>query len=126
MLDNKTVTILEHVINYCDQIQEAIDEFNLTVGKIHKSHPCRNSIAMPLMQIGELVKKLSMDFRNKYPEVPWKEIAGARDYYAHGYQTMDPEMIWASAIHDTPMLKDFCQNIIKRTRQRENQEDYTR
>lgn len=35
--------------------------------------------------IGEATKNLSKDFREKYPQVPWKDIAGMRDRLIHHY-----------------------------------------
>jgi uncharacterized protein with HEPN domain len=36
-----------------------------------------------LMVIGEAVKRLSPEFRQAHPEIPWKLIAGTRDKLIH-------------------------------------------
>ena len=33
--------------------------------------------------IGEATKKISSEFRNKYPKVPWKDMAGMGDKLIH-------------------------------------------
>jgi uncharacterized protein with HEPN domain len=35
--------------------------------------------------MGEAVKRLSAEFQNQHPEVPWRDIAGMRDILTHYY-----------------------------------------
>ena len=35
--------------------------------------------------IGEATKNLSNEFRDKHPEIPWRQMAGMRDKLIHGY-----------------------------------------
>lgn len=39
--------------------------------------------------LGEAVKRLPIALRDRYPDVPWKEIAGTRDHLSHGYDDVD-------------------------------------
>ena len=66
-----------------------------------------------ILQIGELVKKLSDEFIVKYNKVQWKSIKGMRDRVAHGYDTLDREQIWKAASEDIAPLKEYCEEIIK-------------
>ena len=56
------------------------------------------------MIIGEAVKRLSQDFRIKYPEIPFTLIAGMRDKLIHEYDGVDLSEVWKTAIHDIPRL----------------------
>ena len=38
---------------------------------------------------GEIVKRLSSEFRQNHPEIPWKQIAGMRDKLVHDYNKVD-------------------------------------
>ena len=49
----------------------------------------QSAILHQLMVIGEAVKRLSQDFRTRYPELPWELIAGMRDKLIHGYDIVD-------------------------------------
>ena len=64
---------------------------------------------MTLINIGELVKLLSFEFRQANPNIPWRSISGLRDVTAHGYQTLRMEDIWETVTTDIP----FLQNQIK-------------
>ena len=54
--------------------------------------------------IGEATKNLSNDFKLKYPNVPWKKMAGLRDVIIHDYQELNREMIFKIASQDIPKL----------------------
>jgi uncharacterized protein with HEPN domain len=54
--------------------------------------------------LGEAVKRLPIEVRNRYPEVPWKEIAGARDRLSHGYDDVDYQVLWDAVEDDLPAL----------------------
>lgn len=64
------------------------------------------------MQIGELVKRLPIEFTKEYSEIPWKKIAGTRDRIAHGYETIDVEFLWIISTEELPDLVEFCNQIM--------------
>ena len=64
---------------------------------------------MCILQIGELVEKLSDDFRSKNSKMPWRDIKAMRNITAHNYG----EILWGTATSDIPLLKDYCQSFIK-------------
>ncbi len=76
----------------------------------------QNAILTPVTQIGELVKKLSLDFRTEYNQIPWKNIAGMRDIVVHNYETIDKSILWNVADEEADKIKEFCQNILKQVK----------
>lgn len=55
--------------------------------------------------IGEATKNLSRDLRDKYPLIPWSDIAGMRDRLIHHYFRVNIEAVWDTIKIDIPNLK---------------------
>jgi len=68
---------------------------------------------MTIINIGELSKSLTEDFRNDYSNVSWKSIAGMRDITAHKYQTLKMGDVWMTIVNDIPILKARLHDILK-------------
>ena len=67
---DRNASILEHIISYCDQIQQTVKRFGDDYA-LFKSDPIyRNAAALCILQIGELVGKLTDGFRGQHPAVP--------------------------------------------------------
>ncbi len=54
--------------------------------------------------VGEAAKKVSEELRQRYPEIPWKQIAGTRDRLIHGYFDVDLDIIWSIVADDLLIL----------------------
>lgn len=62
---------------------------------------------MSVINLGELTKRLPDDYKRHHIGIPWRKIAGMRDLAAHGYHTMDYEIIWSVAQESIPELLAF-------------------
>lgn len=67
---------------------------------------------MTVINIGELVKALSENFRSDYKNIPWKSIAGFRDIAAHKYQTLHMQDVYFTVTNDFPVLKENIKQIL--------------
>lgn len=52
--------------------------------------------------IGEAARRVPDDFRARHPEFPWKAMSGMRDKLIHGYDTVDPSILWGTIRKDVP------------------------
>jgi len=59
------------------------------------------------------VKNLPEDFKEKHPEVPWKDIAGMRDRIVHFYFGIDYQIVWGTVQEDIPELKQTINRLLK-------------
>ncbi len=67
--------------------------------------------AMEVM--GEATKKVPLEIRQKYPEIPWGKMAGLRDKVIHGYFGVDLFIIWESATKSIPSYKPILIRIVR-------------
>lgn len=63
-----------------------------------------DAVLRNLEVIGEAVKNLPEDARNRAPVIEWKKIAGLRDIIAHGYFGVDDEILWSIVTQKVPEL----------------------
>lgn len=63
------------------------------------------SVVRAIEIIGEAAKNVPEQIRTKYPDVPWKHMAGMRDKLIHEYFGVDLEILWKTAKDDLPRLK---------------------
>lgn len=47
-----------------------------------------------LQVLGEAAGKVSVDFRNQHPEIPWSKIIGLRHRIVHDYPRIEMPKIW--------------------------------
>jgi len=68
---------LHHIIDSISRIEnftEDVDENEFKTNELVQS-----AVIRQMEIIGEASKQLSYEVKNKFPEIPWKDIAGMRD-----------------------------------------------
>lgn len=69
-----------------------------------KDMKTQSAVLHQLLILGEAVKRLSPQFCQRHPEIPWRLIAGMRDRLIHEYDVVDLEEVWRTAVSDIPQL----------------------
>ena len=101
---------LEKIVN---AIEEALEVFgNVSEENFLQSKTLKLAMAMSVIRIGELVKTLTMEFREKNSQVEWKAIAGFSDIAAHKYDVIDMKILYYSVKNELPELKRQIEKIL--------------
>jgi uncharacterized protein with HEPN domain len=69
-------------------------------------------VARALEIVGEATKRLPLELREAYPDIPWRNMAGMRDRIIHGYDNLDFRIMWDVVTQDIPQLKPQLQQIL--------------
>jgi uncharacterized protein with HEPN domain len=79
-----------------------------------KDDKTKFAVIRALEIIGEATKHISEEFRKKYPEIPWKDMAGMRDVLIHDYFGIDEETVWRTVKEKIPNLKPSIEKILSK------------
>jgi len=67
---------------------------------------------MTLLNIGEKVKDLSVEFKSANNHVPWRLISGFRDMAAQSYLNLNMERVWKTVKEDIPEFKEQIKDLL--------------
>lgn len=76
-----------------------------------------NAVIRSIEVIGEATKNIPDDIREKYPMVPWKEMAGMRDKLIHLYFGVDKEVVWLVVKDRIPSIRLLIEQILQDLRE---------
>jgi uncharacterized protein with HEPN domain len=85
----------------------------VTLEDFAKNVEKQDSVARRLEIVGEAVKGLPQELRDSYPEVPWRDITGARDVLVHEYFRIDIDLAWDMVQTDIPKLAAQVKRILE-------------
>ncbi len=73
-----------------------------------------SAVIRKLEIIGEAVKKIPDDVRQKCPSIPWKEMAGMRDKLIHFYFGVDNRLVWRAITERVPLIRREIELILRK------------
>ena len=63
--------------------------------------------------IGEAANRLPEELRTQYPEVPWRQIIGTRNWLAHGYDGIDYRILWDAVTNHLTFLRTSAERMLE-------------
>ena len=103
---------------YINEILEAISEIeeftrNLKYDSFLSNRMAVKAVSMNLLLIGENVKLIPVNVRQKYSDIPWARMKLARNILAHEYPKVEFKDLWNTAKCELPPLKGMLKEILE-------------
>jgi len=66
----------------------------------------QDAVVRQLEILGEAAGRVSRDFANDHPEIPWSDITGMRHRLIHDYFEVDVDLVWTTATKHVPDVQN--------------------
>lgn len=101
---------LEHIENSLKKIIS----YSAGVGKEEflKNTQLQDACIRQIEVMGEAAKRVSDLFKERHPEIPWRDMAGMRDKLIHDYIDVDVNIVYQTVAIDIPALLPNVTKII--------------
>ncbi len=105
---------------YLDYVEDILDEMkkaeilleDVTYEQFEADFRINYALVRTLEIIGEAAKRLPDSVRQRYPDIPWRGMAGMRDRVIHGYDRVDLQVVWDVVKQDIPRIKPQIEQIL--------------
>jgi uncharacterized protein with HEPN domain len=113
-LKNTMIRDVRLYLNDIIQAMESIERFvtGMCLEDLMRDDKTASAVILKLEIIGEATKHIPLHIKEKYPGIPWKEIAGMRDRLIHAYFGIDYRLVWDAIELDIPDIKPKLLEII--------------
>ena len=104
---------------YIDDILEAIRKIEkytegLTIEDFLRDDKSIDAVIRNFEIIGEAIKHIPGDIREKYPDIPWKLMAGMRDKLIHQYFGIRHDVVWDTIKKRIPDVRSLMEEVLRK------------
>ncbi len=111
MSKRSDIDLIEDILFCLSKIKNYVSD--LSYESFLEDYKTQDAIIRNIEIIGEANKKISEELKQKYPDIPWKMIAGTRDRLIHGYFGVNIDIVWQIATMDVPKLEQQLKKLKK-------------
>ncbi|MEA5616249.1 DUF86 domain-containing protein [Cronbergia sp. UHCC 0137] len=106
---------VQDILERIDAISELV--IKVSFEDVQNNVPLAKAILFDLLVIGEASANIDELIRQKYPEIPWRDIISMRNLVIHEYFRVSLEILWDTVKNDLPTLKQQLQNLLEKESQ---------
>jgi uncharacterized protein with HEPN domain len=93
---------LKHMLDAALEAQTFMKD--ITLESLREDRKTVQAVIRSIEVIGEAAVNISREFKEVHPDIPWKQIAGMRNWLIHAYFDVDYNHIWSTVQNDLPVL----------------------
>jgi len=113
-MNSRDRIIIQRIVGYIDDVEKYVD--GIEARDFLDDKKTITACAFTVSQIGELVKGITDETIEKYPNIPWNSIKGMRNRIVHDYENVDLSVLWGTIMESLPDLKNELKDIILKER----------
>lgn len=102
----QNIPFLKHILDEIDFVINESQKYFLS------NEVLKRAFSRSIEIIGEATKNISKDFKTKYNNIEWKEMAGMRDKIIHYYFGINWSIVWAVIKNNLPEIKPKIEAIL--------------
>ena len=81
--------------------------------EFERNEMMNSAVLQKLTVIGEAAARLTNEFTNRFPEIPWVDIIAFRNIAVHEYFAVRWEIVWVAATEEVPVLRALVERILR-------------
>jgi uncharacterized protein with HEPN domain len=85
---------------------------NVSVQKFYADDILQDAVFRQVQIIGEAAGRVTKEFQQAHPEVPWEDIVGMRNRLVHNYRRIDRDIVWLTVRDDLPSLIALLEPLV--------------
>jgi len=110
-MNERDERLLLKIMDDAELLLKLTDEYDFE--RFLSDEKTKLAVSMLLIKIGESVKKLSEELKQRYSDVRWSSITSLRNIAAHDYEGLRMERIWGNVTRDVPELLEQVKGILR-------------
>lgn len=107
-ISEKDEEALRGIVKYCDSAMKHLEQFGGTYEDFLRSLALQEACSFDAIQIGESANRLTDEYKENHPDMPWHQIIALRNAVAHAYGDIDLGILWETLTEDFPALRTYC------------------
>lgn len=105
----RDLDLIDVILSDCEVLKKRLERFGVTEDSFvndrsEEGELAYDAVMSPVYRIAEDALHLSNGLMASFPDYPWKNIRGFRNFVAHGYREVDRAIAWKVVCGDIPRL----------------------
>jgi uncharacterized protein with HEPN domain len=102
-----------YLVDILESAKIALDYvFDKTWDEFYEDMQVQDAVVRRVEIIGEAARRISQEIRDKYPQIPWREMTSMRNLVIHEYDVVDINQVWDTVQNKLPSLIEELSKIV--------------